>query len=44
MTVYTAPLEEMRFVLYDLLGADKAIPELPGHEEHGPRGFVHGAS
>jgi alkylation response protein AidB-like acyl-CoA dehydrogenase len=35
MTVYTAPLEEMRFVLYDLLGADKAIPELPGHEEHG---------
>jgi alkylation response protein AidB-like acyl-CoA dehydrogenase len=35
MTVYTAPLEEMRFVLYDLLGADKALPELPGHEEHG---------
>jgi alkylation response protein AidB-like acyl-CoA dehydrogenase len=35
MTVYTAPLEEMRFVLYDLLGADKVLPELPGHEEHG---------
>jgi alkylation response protein AidB-like acyl-CoA dehydrogenase len=35
MTVYTAPLEEMRFVLYDLLGADKALAQLPGHEEHG---------
>jgi butyryl-CoA dehydrogenase len=35
MTVYTAPLEEMRFVLYDLLEADKALPALPGHEEHG---------
>jgi alkylation response protein AidB-like acyl-CoA dehydrogenase len=35
MTVYTAPLEEMRFVLYDLLGADKALTHLHGHEEHG---------
>ena len=36
MTVYTAPLDEMRFVLYEVLGADKLLAELPGHEEHGP--------
>jgi alkylation response protein AidB-like acyl-CoA dehydrogenase len=35
MTVYTAPLDEMRFVLYDVLGADKLLTELPGHEDHG---------
>src|SRR5262249_2398221 len=35
MTVYTAPLDEMRFVLHDVLGADKLLAELPGHEEHG---------
>ncbi|MDF2766143.1 MAG: Acyl-CoA dehydrogenase terminal [Rhodospirillales bacterium] len=35
MTVYTAPLEEIRFVLYDLLGAVTTLPELPGLAEHG---------
>ncbi len=35
MTIYSAPIEEMRFVLYDVLGADRTLPELPGHEEHG---------
>ncbi|HXV22895.1 MAG TPA: acyl-CoA dehydrogenase C-terminal domain-containing protein [Alphaproteobacteria bacterium] len=35
MTVYSAPLDEMRFVLYDVLGAEPALAELDGHEEHG---------
>ncbi len=35
MTVYSAPLDEMRFVLYDVLGAERALTQLPGHEEHG---------
>ena len=32
MTVYTAPLDEMRFVLYEVLGADKLLAVA------GPRG------
>ncbi len=35
MTVYSAPLEEMRFVLYDVLGADRMLTQLSDHEEHG---------
>jgi alkylation response protein AidB-like acyl-CoA dehydrogenase len=35
MPVYTAPLENMKFVLHDVLGTD-AIAALPGHEDVSP--------
>ena len=30
MTLYSAPVDDMRFALYDLLGADAALAALPG--------------
>ncbi|NII10001.1 acyl-CoA dehydrogenase C-terminal domain-containing protein [Oleiagrimonas sp. C23AA] len=30
MTLYSAPVDDMRFALYDLLGADTALAALPG--------------
>jgi alkylation response protein AidB-like acyl-CoA dehydrogenase len=33
MVPYQAPLRDMRFVLYELLGADRALSALPGWEE-----------
>src|SRR5262249_34139714 len=35
MTLYAAPLEEMRFILYDVLEADRVLPQLSGHGDHG---------
>jgi alkylation response protein AidB-like acyl-CoA dehydrogenase len=32
MTLYSAPLDDMRFALYDLLGADARLAQLPGGE------------
>jgi alkylation response protein AidB-like acyl-CoA dehydrogenase len=35
MTLYAAPLDDMRFALYDLLGADARLAQLPGGEAIG---------
>jgi alkylation response protein AidB-like acyl-CoA dehydrogenase len=34
MTAYTAPLEDLRFVLFDVLGAERILQGLRGGEEH----------
>jgi len=34
MTAYTAPLEDLRFVLFDVLGAEHILQGLRGGEEH----------
>ncbi|MBN8713142.1 MAG: acyl-CoA dehydrogenase C-terminal domain-containing protein [Xanthomonadales bacterium] len=34
MTAYTAPLDDLRFVLFDVLGADQILHGLRGGEEH----------
>ncbi|MEO8747050.1 MAG: acyl-CoA dehydrogenase family protein, partial [Rhodanobacter sp.] len=34
MTAYTAPLEDLRFVLFDVLGMEKTLQGLNGGEEH----------
>lgn len=33
MSLYTAPIEHMRFTLYDLLGVDTTLSRLPGGED-----------
>ena len=34
MTAYTAPLQDLRFVLFDVLGVEKALQDLNGGDEH----------
>lgn len=36
MTIYRAPIREMRFVLHELLSAECVLAELPGYEEVTP--------
>ena len=33
MVTYKAPLDEIRFVLFDVLGYERAVAALPGHQE-----------
>ena len=35
MVTYKAPLDEIGFVLFDVLGYERSIPTLPGFEEAG---------